>query len=146
MNLYKILKYAAVALAVVAVILLARLWMAGDEAVINSATVQASVVTPFLYLSYIVLALTVILVLIFVIKGLFSGNIKNTLISIGAFILIVAIAYLLTDGTQMTLDNGDILSASASHWISAGLVLFYILSGIAVLLMVLSGAKKLIKS
>lgn len=146
MNLYKILKYAAVVLAVIAVVLLARVWMAGDEAIEASAALQSNVVSPFLYLSYFVLGITILFVAIFVIKGLFSGNVKKTLIAIGGFILLVVVAYLVTDGQPVPLDNGEMLSASASHWVSAGLVLFYILASIAVLLMVVSGVKKLIKS
>jgi hypothetical protein len=119
--------------------------MAGDDAIENSADVQASVVTPFLYVAYLVFAIIVLLVLFYVIKGLFTGNIKRTLIAVGAFILVVVIAYLLTDGTETQLSDGTMLSANANHWVGAGLVTFYMLAGIAILLMVLSGIRKLIK-
>ncbi|MCX2836834.1 hypothetical protein OQ279_01610 [Salinimicrobium sp. MT39] len=144
MTLHKILKYLALVIGVVGLILWGRVLMAGDDAIENSADVQASVVSPFLYVAYLVFAIIVLLVLFFVIKGLFSGDIKRTLIAVGSFIIVVAIAYVLTDGTEKTLSDGTMLSASADHWVGAGLVTFYILAGAAVLLMVLSGVRKLI--
>lgn len=144
MNLHKILKYIALVIGVVGLILWARVLMAGDDAIENSADVQASVVTPFLYVAYIVFALIVLLVLFFVIKGLFSGDIKRTLIAVGAFIVVIGIAYVLTSGTERQLSDGTMLSANADHWVGTGLVTFYILAGIAVLLMVVSGIRKLI--
>lgn len=145
MTLHKILKYIALVIGVVGLILWARVLMAGDDAIENSADVQASVVTPFLYVAYIVFAIIVLLVLFFVIKGLFSGDIKRTLIAVGAFIVVIGIAYVLTSGTERQLSDGTMLSASADHWVGAGLVTFYILAGIAILLMVVSGIRKLIK-
>ena len=145
MNIHKILKYLAIVIGVIGLILCGRVLMAGDDAIENSASVQASVVTPFLILAYIIFGLVVLLVLFFVLKGLFSGNLKRTLISIGAFILIIAVAYFLTDGSEVRMKDGDILSASASHWVGAGLVTFYILASVAILLMFVSGVRKLIK-
>ncbi|MHA6278746.1 hypothetical protein ACXYMT_01065 [Salinimicrobium sp. CAU 1759] len=145
MTLHKILKYIALVIGVIGLILWGRVLMAGDDAIENSADVQASVVTPFLYVAYLVFAIIVLLVLFYVIKGLFSGDIKRTLMAVGAFILVVVIAYLLTDGTETQLSDGTMLSASANHWVGAGLVTFYLLAGIAILLMVVSGIRKLIK-
>lgn len=145
MTIHKILKYLALVIGVIGLILLGRIIMTGDDAIEASASTQASVVTPMLWLSYLVLGVVIILVGFFVIKGLFRGNIKNTLIAVGAFLLIVVVAYLVTDGTQMDLKDGGTLSASASHWVGAGLVTFYILAAIAVGAMVLSGIRKLIK-
>ncbi len=144
MTLHKILKYIALVIGVVGLILWGRVLMAGDDAIENSADVQASVVTPFLYVAYLVFAIIVLLVLFYVIKGLFTGDIKRTLIAVGAFILVVVIAYLFTDGTAVQLSDGTMLSASANHWVGAGLVTFYLLAGIAILLMVISGIRKLI--
>ena len=145
MTIHKILKYLALVIGVVGLILLARIIMAGDDSISNSASTQASVLDPFMWLSYLVLLVVIVLVGFFVIKGLFRGNIKNTLIAVGSFVLIVVIAYLVTDGTETTLKDGEVLSASASHWVGAGLVTFYILAAIAVGAMVLSGIRKLIK-
>jgi len=145
MTIHKILKYLALVIGVIGLILLGRVLMTGDSAIESSASTQASVLDPMMWLSYLVLAIIIILVLFFVIKGLFRGNIKNTLISVGAFLLIIVIAYVVTGGEEIVLKDGDVLSASASHWVSTGLVVFYILASIAVLAMVLSGIRKLVK-
>lgn len=145
MTIHKILKYLALVIGVVGLILLGRILYAGDDAIEASGDMQASYLDPFMWVSYIVLLVVVLLVAVFVIKGLFRGNIKNTLISVGSFILIVVIAYLITDGTEMELKGGDTLSASGSHWVSAGLVTFYILAAFAVGAMIFSGIRKLTK-
>lgn len=145
MTLHKILKYLAIVIGVVGLILWGRVLMAGDDAIESSADLQASVVTPFLVVAYIIFAIIVLLVLVFVIKGLFSGDIKKTLISVGAFLLIVVISYLVTSGSEMTMTDGEVYSANTTHWVGAGLVTFYILAVTAIMLMVISGVKKLIK-
>ena len=146
MTLHKILKYLAIVIGVVGLILWGRVLMAGDESIETSADVQASVVTPFLYVAYFVFLVIVLLVLFFVIKGLFKGDIKHTLISIGAFAAVVIISYLLADG-QAVYDRDGVLavSESGSRWVGTGLYTFYILAVIAVGIMLVSGIKKLIK-
>jgi len=145
MTLHKILKYVSIVLGVLGLVLLGRILFENDDAIAASASLQNSLLDPFMYVAYFVLLVVIILVAIFVIRGLFHGNIKNTLISIGAFLAVIAIAYLVTDGAQQTLKDGDILSANSAHWISAGIVTFYMLAGIAILAMMLSGVRKLIK-
>lgn len=145
MTIHKILKYLALVIGVIGLILLARIIMAGDSAIENSVSQQQSVLVPMMWLSYLVLAVVIVLVGFFVIKGLFRGNIKNTLIAVGSFLLIVVIAYLITGGEAITLRDGTTVTANASHWISTGLVVFYFLAAIAVGAMVLSGVRKLIK-
>jgi hypothetical protein len=145
MTLHKILKYLALVIGVIGLILWGRVLMAGDEAIETSADVQASVVTPFLYVAYFIFALIVLLVAVYVIKGLFAGDIKKKLLSVGVFILIVVVAYLVSGGSEMTMTDGEVISANTVHWVGAGLITFYILAITAILLMVISGVKKLIK-
>ena len=145
MTIHKILKYLAIVIGIIGLILLGRVIMTGDDAIESSADVQASVVNPLMFVAYFVFAVIVVLVLFFVIKGLFRGNIKKTLLSIGAFAAVVAIAYLLSEGVQVTTTDGEVLSANEVHWIGAGLWTFYILAAIAVGAMVISGVRKLIK-
>lgn len=145
MTLHKILKYVSIVIGVIGLILLGRILFEDGDAIEASADLQSSLLNPFMYVAYLVLLIVIVLVAVFVIKGLFKGNIKNTLIAVGSFLAIIIIAYLITDGSQMTLKDGDILSANAAHWISAGLVTFYILAGIAILAMLISGVKKLTK-
>ncbi|MDT0675159.1 hypothetical protein [Autumnicola musiva] len=145
MTIHKILKYLAIVIGVIGLILLGRIIAAGDDAIDASADLQTSLLVPFMWVAYIVLAVIVVLVVIFVIAGLFRGNIKNTLIAVGAFAVIVILAYVLTDGSEVIMKDGTSLSASGSHWVGAGLVTFYILAAVAILAMIISGVRKLIK-
>jgi hypothetical protein len=87
----------------------------------------------------------VFLVVVFVLKGLFSGNAKNTLIGLGSFLIVVAISYLLASGVETPMRDGQTLSANGARWVSAGLNAFYILAVLAIVAMVGGGLKKLIK-
>ncbi|WP_347373825.1 hypothetical protein [Aequorivita sp. Q41] len=141
MALHKILKIVALLLSIAGVIFLAMIIAKGDEAVV--ATGEG--VDGFLYIAYITLAIVIVFVLFFVLKGIFSGNIKNTLMSVGAFLLIVVISYVLADANPMTMQDGEMLSASGSKWVGAGLYAFYILAVLAIGSMVFSGIKKVTK-
>lgn len=141
MALHKIIKIIALLLGVVGVIFLAMIIAKGDEVV--EATGEG--VDGFLYVAYITFAITIAFVLFFVLKGLAAGNIKNTLISIGAFLLIVVIAYVLADGNPMPMQEGEMLSESGSKWVGTGLNTFYILAVLAIGAMVFSGIKKVTK-
>ncbi len=145
MTIHKVLKYLALVIGVIGLILVGRIIIAGDEAITASVEDQQSLLDPLMWLSYIVLGLSILIVGVFVIRGLFTGNVKNTLISVGAFLLVIVIAYVLTDGNETVLKDGTTLSASGDHWVGAGLVMFYILAAVAAGAMVLSGIRKLIK-
>lgn len=144
MGIYKILKYLALAIGVISAILLVRVLMAGDDAITDSPDVQASVVDPFLWIAYIILGAVILLVLFYVIKGLFRGNIKKTLLTVGVFLLIVILAYVIADDSIMY-DRNDVpvISASGSKWVGAGLITFYILGAFAILAMLFSGVTKI---
>ncbi|WP_435579683.1 hypothetical protein [Gilvibacter sp.] len=144
MGLHKILKYVALALGVVGLILLGRVIATGDEAIKSDAAVQGSVVDPFMFVAYVVLAIVLVLVLFYVVKGIFAGDIKKTLISIGAFVLVVAISYGISEGVETPMKDGEVLSASGARWVGAGLRTFYILAFVAIGTMLFSGIKKLI--
>ncbi len=140
MALHKILKIVAMLLSVAGIIFLAMIIAKGDAEV--AATGDG--LNGFLYVAYITFAITILFVLFFVIKGIFSGNIKNTLISVGAFLLIVIISYLLADGTPMQMREIS-LSPSGSKWVDTGLYVFYIMAALAIASMIFSGVKKITK-
>lgn len=144
MTLHKVLKYLALVIGVIGLIFLGRIIFAGDDAIKDSADLQASLVDPFIYLGYVILGIVLLFVIVFVLKGLFAGDIKNTIISVVAFAVVVAIGYFATSGHVVPLKDGGTLSAAGDHWVGAGLVVFYILAVIAVGAMVISGIKKLI--
>jgi len=145
MTLHKVLKYLALVIGVIGLVLLARVVIAGDDAIKNSIDLQGSVLVPIMYLSYFVIAAIILLVAISVIKDLINGNIKKTLLSIAVFAVIVLAGYLLADGVETEMNSGEMLSVTGSKWVGAGLIVFYILAAIAIGAMVLSGVKKLAK-
>ena len=135
MALHKILKLVALLLGVVALVMGIWLFSTGNQ----------SLVQPLMYIAYAVFLLTVLFVVIFVLKGLFSGNIKNTLITVGAFLAVVVVAYLISNGVETPMKDGEILSASGSKWVGTGLYTFYFLAIIAIGTMIVTGAKKIFK-
>ena len=138
MGLHKIIKIIGLILSVVGAAILGMIIMKGDDVIKETG----SGVDGFLYTAYIIFVLVLISVVVFGFKGLMSGNIKNTLITIGSFILIVALSYGLADSNQLTLANGELLSEANSKWIGAGLYTFYILAIVAIGSMIVSGFKK----
>lgn len=138
MGLHKIIKIVGLILSAVGAVILGMIIMKGDDVIKETG----SGVDGFLYTAYIIFALVLISVVVFGFKGLMSGNIKNTLITVGSFILIVAFSYGLADSNQLTLANGELLSESNSKWIGAGLYTFYILAIVAIGSMIVSGFKK----
>lgn len=146
MTLHKVLKYLAIVIGVIGLIFLGRIVVAGDDAIKASGDMQASMLDPFIYLTYAVLAVIIVLVAIFVLKGLITGNIKKTLLSIGIFAVVVLISYFIAEPTvNFELAAGSSVDETTSIWVDTGLRTFYILAIVAVGTMVFSGVKKLIK-
>ncbi|MEH6405983.1 MAG: hypothetical protein V7767_01760 [Leeuwenhoekiella sp.] len=145
--LHKVLKIIAYILSILGGIWLIRILLAGDEAIIASADLQDSLVSPFIYIAYATLAIILIFVIGFVLLNLFThgDSLKSTLIGLGAFLAVIAISYAISSGDEVAMRDGEVLSASASHWVEAGIYAFYILAIIAIGAMLLSGVKKLIK-
>ncbi|MFT4801304.1 MAG: peptidoglycan/LPS O-acetylase OafA/YrhL [Flavobacteriaceae bacterium] len=143
MGLHKIIKIVGLILSLIGVALLGMMIMKGDDVIKETG----SGIDAFIYTAYAIFALVLIAVVIFGLKGLMSGNIKNTLIILGAFIVVIGVSYGLADNNplgihQLTLSNGEILTDSNSKWIGAGLYTFYILAIIAIGSMIVSGFKK----
>ena len=140
MGLHIIMRIVALVLSVVGIIFLAMIINAGDETV--KATGEG--VDGFMYIAYITFALVLLFVLVFVLKGLATGNIKKTIMSIGIFLAIVAIAYAMSTGVETPLQDGEMLSEGGSKWVGAGLRTFYILVVVAIGSMIYGGLRKVL--
>lgn len=140
MNLHKIIKFVAFALAIIGSIF-AVMIMAGDD------KTQEAMGSNMLYVTYVILGLILALVLVFVIKELFAGNIKKTLMTVGLFLVIIGISYGMSSGTDLDLkpftDKGLGITEGTSKQVGAGLYTFYILACIAIGSMAFSGVKKI---
>ncbi|OEK09248.1 hypothetical protein A8C32_11005 [Flavivirga aquatica] len=140
MGLHKILKIVAFALAIIGAIFALMIMTGDDETAIDMSG-------NMLYIAYTVLGIVLALVVLFVIKGLFAGNIKKTLITVGAFLAVIFISYGISSGTDLDLkpfnDKGLGITEADSKTVGAGLFAFYALAFIAIASMLFGGAKKL---
>ncbi|HLT32649.1 MAG TPA: hypothetical protein VKZ98_02565 [Aquaticitalea sp.] len=136
MNLYKIIKYLAFGFGIIGIIL---------TFMIMSDNLGA--LDYILYLTYLILFIIIALVLIYVIKGVFAGNIKKTLLSLGLFLGVLIISYFLSSGTDLDLkpfnDKGLGITESISKNVGAGLYAFYILMFGAIVAMLVASTKKM---
>lgn len=137
--MHKLVKIAAIIISILSVIFLGLL-MANSDAEDNSW------ISPLIYISYFILAACVVLVLLFVLKNLFSNkdNLKRTLIVVGLFLGVFIISYILADSSDVKA-NEEIVSGSTSKWVSTGLNMFYVLALAAIAAMAWTGVTKLTK-
>ncbi|MGB1992580.1 MAG: hypothetical protein ACPHRI_02430 [Flavobacteriaceae bacterium] len=148
MNTQKIFKYTALVLGLIGLILQVVILNQGDDTIkLNALSGDYGVVSTMVTLALIVLAITVSLTLIFSITNLASDSkkLKKALLSIGAFGVVVLVAFLFSSGTETPLKDGDTLSAAGSRWIETGLRTFYFLVFIAVGAMLYTGIIRLKK-
>jgi len=143
MGLHKILKIVALVLSSIGIVFFAMLVSKGDAVIEQTG----EGVDGFIYVAYIMFALVLLFVLVFVLKGIFAGNLKKTLISVGLFLLIGVVSFVMASGSieGLPLVDDKVISESSSRWVGAGLYAFYILGIMAIGAMVFSGIKKLIK-
>jgi predicted membrane protein len=145
MGLHKILSIVALILAIIGIIF-GLLVATGD---LESLWQDGSMVDNMMRVAYVIFAITLVLVLFYVIKGLFAGNIKKTLLSLGIFVAIVIVSYIMASGTNLDLqpfiDKGLNVTETTSKNVGAGLYTFYALAIFAIAVMALSGIKKLVK-
>lgn len=140
MGLHKISKIVALVLGVAGILLWGMLTIKGDEAVIASG---GEGLDSFLYVAYLTFAILLITVVSFVTKGIAAGDVKKTLMSVGAFVLIFVISYVMADGVETFTKDGELVTAQTSRFIGTGLYAFYIMSVLAIIAMAFSGVKKL---
>jgi hypothetical protein len=135
MNTQKIFTYLALAFGVIGLILQAVILSQGDDSIkMNALAGDYGIVSTMVFLAIVILIITVALTLVFSFSNLAAdkSKLRKALISVGAFIAIVLIAFLFSSGTETSLKDGDMLSASSSRWIETGLRTFYFLVFIAV--------------
>jgi membrane protease YdiL (CAAX protease family) len=139
MNLNKLARLVVMVLSVLAIVFLATI-MTSDEK-------DGGMITPIIYVAYVMLCIAIVFVVFYMIKGLMAkkGDLKKTFISVGAFLGIFVIAFVFADGTPVPLKDGGEVSAFASKLVSTGLNAFYFLALIAIVLMFLTGYTRIKK-
>ena len=148
MKIQNIIKIISAIIGVLAAFFLLRIIGTGDEEIKMAASMgDYGAVSALVELSRIVLILTVAITLIFTLRGLFSDGkkLKKAGISIGFFLVIILISFWLSEGVETPMKDGEVLSASNSKLVETGIRSFYLLSVIAIGLMLFSGVTKLLK-
>ncbi len=148
MNLEKLTRIGCIALGVLGLIFLAIVFASGDDSIkMAAASGNYGVITPIILLSQITLFIAVIVTLIFSLRAIAKdkSKMKNALKSAGLFLIVVVIAFVLSSGVETPMRDGKILSAMGSRLVGTGIRVFFILSVIAVGLMVFPGTKKIFK-
>lgn len=148
MNIQTIVKIISAVFGLLGAIFLFRIIGAGDEEIKMAASMgDFGTVSPLVSLAIAILSITVIVTVLFSLLSLASSpeKLKKSLVFIGCFLLVTGIAYAISSGVETPMKDGEMLSASGSRWVETGLRMFYILATLAVLSMVFSGAKKILK-
>ena len=143
MDLQKILKIVAAIVGLFSIGFLAFIISTGDDAI--KAGESALSVNIYMLTAYFVLAIAVLAVVIFTATNLISNaaGLTNTLISIGAFILLALMCYFVfASGVETMLKDGSVMTVTESKLVGAGLYLFYALAFVAGGTMLFFGVKK----
>ena len=148
MNLEKLTRIGCIALGVLGLIFLAIVFASGDDSIkMAAASGNYGLITPIIILSQITLVIAVIVTLIFSLRGIAKdkSKMKNALKSAGLFLIVVVVAFVLSNGVETPMRDGKVLSAMGSKLVGTGIRVFFILSIIAIVLMVFPGTKKIFK-
>jgi len=155
MKISKILTYVVLAVGVLGVVLWFLMSRGISSLMAENGVTEARelplevvepAVNPLYFLTWAIFIVIVVATLISVFTTMAKnpGGLKNTLIGVVAFLIVVGIGYVLADGVETPMKDGEVLSANGSKMVGAGLYAFYFLTAIAVGMMFLSGIKKLI--
>ena len=134
MNLQKITNISVVLLALLALIVLGVIVGQGDEYIEMSAMQgNFGAVSVMINLALFVLLVTVLMTLVFSMKNLFSekSKLKKAGMSIGSFLFVFILAFVLSSGVETPMQDGKMLSALQSKFVEAGIRTFYLLTLIA---------------
>ena len=148
MNLQKITNISVILLAISALIVLGVIIGQGDDYIEMSAMQgNFGAVSVMINLALLVLLVTVLMTLVFSMKNLFSekSKLKKAGISIGSFLFIFIIAFVLSSGVETPMQDGNMLSALQSKLVEAGIRTFYLLTLIAGVIMVYFSVSKYFK-
>ncbi len=132
-----------------AVIFFALALVKGDDTIESDAAVQASIIDPMMFMAYIAAGLASLLTIGFAVYYLITHpeNAKNSLIGIGALVVVIGISYLLASG-NVTEAMGRVeggVTETTSKRVGMGLITFYLLAGVAILAVILSSVKSIVR-
>lgn len=148
MDIQKITKYVVLSLGVIGLVLQIIILRKGDDAIEMAGLAgDFSSVSPMIGLALLILVVTVLITLVSSFASLASNaaKLKKAGISVAAFAAVVLLSFLLSEGVETPMKDGEVLSAAGSRWVGAGLRTFYILAVVAIGAMLYSGVKRFFK-
>jgi hypothetical protein len=140
--MHKILKIILIVVGLIGAVL----WFMLPEGDMPAAqAAQSGAMNAMFIITYLLLAIGVIASLLFTLKNLFSNpkGLKKTLFVVVGFLLVVAISYVMSSGTDVSDDFMAMSDESTVKKIGMGLNVFFILTVVAVVAIILPGIKKL---
>ena len=126
--------------------------MEGDDPITESASLQASIVSPFITFAVIVLIITAVISVVFSILNLVKHPqvLKRTLIGIGALAVILIIAYSVSSDAAVLDVSGRVLedgeAGSVSKWVSTLINFSFVLGAIGLVFFLVDFVKSLVKN
>ena len=148
MNIQKITNILAIGLGILGLIFLVLIISAGDDKIeMDAMNGDYGFVAAIIYLAFLVLGIVVLSTVVFSVMNLVSdkSKLKKAGISIGSFLLVIIIAFVLSEGVETPMQDGKVLSASESRWVETGIRTFYLLTLIAGGIMIYNSAANMFK-
>ncbi|MEN8123838.1 MAG: hypothetical protein ABFR32_01825 [Bacteroidota bacterium] len=154
-KLSKILSLVAGAIGIIAVFFLVRIIMVGDEAfdAINpdAASLQGSIISPYISFALALLYITAGFAVIFSIWNLIRHPklLKKALLSVGVLAVLLLIAYFLAPGNAVTDATGTkilVEQGTVSKWSSTGIWYAVILGGIGLAFFLVDFVRGIVKN
>ncbi|WP_405380282.1 hypothetical protein [Maribacter sp. LLG6340-A2] len=138
----KIIKIALIAIGVLSAVLW-YLLPSSDMPAAEAA--QSGAMNTMFIITYLLLGIAVVVSLVFTLKNLFSNpqGLKKTLFVVGGFLLVVGASYVLASGTDVDQEYLDMSDEGTVKYIGMGLNVFFILTIIAVLSLIIPAVKNM---
>ena len=140
--MHKILKIFLLVVGVISAIL----WYLLPERDMPTAeAAQSGAMNAMFMITYLLLGIAVVASLVYTLINLFANpkGLKKTLFVVFGFLLIVAIAYVMSSGTDVSADFAAMSTESTVKKIGMGLNVFFILTVVAIVAIILPGIKNL---
>lgn len=141
--MHKFLKIALFAFGIISAILW---YLLPDSEMPVAEAAQSGSMNAMFIITYILLGFAIVASLIFTLKNLFSNpqGLKKTLFVVGGLLLVVIISYVLASGTDVAPEFAAMTTESTVKYIGMGLNVFFILTAVAILSLVVPGVKNMI--
>lgn len=138
----KIIKIALFAVGVLSAVLW---YLLPDSNMPAAEASQSGAMNTMFMITYALLGIAVVASLVFTLKNLFSNpqGLKKTLFVVGGFLLVVVISYVLSSGTDVAPEYAAMTDESTVKYIGMGLNVFFILTAVAILSLVVPGVKNM---